>query len=77
MPTPSMLRNTPKGSSTIHDVATVAGVSVATISRVINNQAGVSNRMRQRVLDAINLCAYKPNAHAQQLGLASGKVRRK
>lgn len=48
--------------STIEQVALLAKVSVATVSRVINNSAKVSQSTRQRVLDAIEKLNYQPNA---------------
>lgn len=48
--------------STIQQVAHVAKVSVATVSRVINNSANVSLTTRKRVEDAIAKLNYQPNA---------------
>lgn len=44
----------------IHDVAEKAGVSVATVSRVINNSATVLPETRQQVQSAIHALGYKP-----------------
>jgi LacI family transcriptional regulator len=57
--------------SSIKDVAREAGVSTATVSHVINKTRFVSEEMRARVLDAVERCAYYPNAHARSL--ASGR----
>ncbi len=46
---------------TIKDVAKLAGVSVATISRVLNNSAVVSPETTERVNDAIKTLNYRPN----------------
>jgi len=46
---------------TIKDVARLAGVSVATISRVLNNSAVVSPETAERVNDAIKTLNYRPN----------------
>jgi len=46
--------------STIRKVAQNAGVSIATVSRVINNNPAVSDAIREKVLDAINACNYVP-----------------
>lgn len=48
--------------STIQQVASLAKVSVATVSRVINNSAGVSDKTRQKVEKAIERLKYQPNA---------------
>ncbi|HEX8136773.1 MAG TPA: LacI family DNA-binding transcriptional regulator [Pyrinomonadaceae bacterium] len=55
----------------IKDVAREAGVSTATVSHVINNTRYVSDETREKVLRAIELCNYYPNAHARSL--ASGR----
>ena len=55
---------------TIYDVAKEAGVSLATVSRVINGLDIVREDTRLRVQDAINKLGYKPNAIAQGLALS-------
>ena len=52
---------------TIKDIAKHAGVSVATVSRVINNSGYVSVETRQIVEKAITELKYIPNRHAQNL----------
>jgi len=54
-------------NTTIHDVAYFAEVSIATVSRVINNSAPVSEQKRTRVLDAIKALNFTPNPAAQSL----------
>jgi LacI family transcriptional regulator len=54
-------------SITLKDVAKKAGVGVGTASRVLNNQAHVSEDKRQRVLDAIEELNYQPDAIARSL----------
>jgi LacI family transcriptional regulator len=49
------------------DVALEAGVSLMTVSRVINNKGDVSNETRQRVLDVIVKLGYRPSAIARSL----------
>lgn len=49
------------------DVARLAGVSTATVSYVVNNSRGVSERVRQRVLDAVTQLNYRPNFVAKSL----------
>ncbi|PXW49697.1 LacI family transcriptional regulator [Klebsiella oxytoca] len=52
---------------TIRDVARQAGVSVATVSRVLNNSALVSPDTREAVMKAVTQLGYRPNANAQAL----------
>ncbi|MFQ5855280.1 MAG: LacI family DNA-binding transcriptional regulator [Anaerolineae bacterium] len=49
------------------DIATYAGVSQATVSRVINNKPNVREETRQRVLKAIHELGYYLNAEARSL----------
>jgi DNA-binding LacI/PurR family transcriptional regulator len=53
------------------DIAREAGVSTATVSRVINNFNYVSPASRERVLDVVRRHNYYPSAHARSL--ASGR----
>ncbi len=55
---------------TIYDVAKEANVSLATVSRVINNVDVVRKDTRERVDAAIKRLGYKPNAIAQGLALS-------
>src|SRR5690625_3773173 len=59
-------------SVTIYDVAREAGVSMATVSRVVNGNPNVKPSTRKKVLDAIERLGYRPNAVAR--GLASKKT---
>ncbi|SNX54624.1 LacI family DNA-binding transcriptional regulator [Thermoanaerobacterium sp. RBIITD] len=52
---------------TIKDVAKEAGVSVATISRVLNNSPGVSDETRKMVLSVIKRLNYNPNLLGRNL----------
>jgi len=52
---------------TIEDIANKAGVSIATVSRVINGSKPVSNELRLKVMSAIDECNFKPNALAKGL----------
>lgn len=52
---------------TINDVAEMAGVSVATVSKVFNGRKGVSEETRQRVIRIAEELDYFPNHSASQL----------
>lgn len=54
---------------TIYDVAKEAGVSLATVSRVINGSNVVKGPTRDKVQAAVDKLGYKPNAIAQGLAL--------
>ncbi|MRS16671.1 LacI family DNA-binding transcriptional regulator [Enterobacteriaceae bacterium RIT691] len=54
-------------SITLYDVASAAGVSYQTVSRVINDAAHVSEKTRQKVEVAMAALNYVPNRVAQQL----------
>ncbi len=58
---------------TLQDVAKQAGVSMKTVSRVVNNEQDVSDNTRQHVLKIIEQVGYVPHVQAQRL--ASGKTR--
>lgn len=53
--------------ATIYEVAELAGVSLATVSRVMNNNTKVSDKTRTKVLLAMETLGYRPNAIAQSL----------
>lgn len=54
---------------TIYDISKQAGVSIATVSRVLNGSANVKPKTRKKVLEVIEQCGYTPNAFARGLGL--------
>ena len=53
--------------ATIKDVAKRAGVTIGTVSRVLNNKKWVSEDCKKKVLVAIKDLHYKPQAHARRL----------
>jgi LacI family transcriptional regulator len=55
-------------NATIIDVAKQAGVSIKTVSRVINNVKTVKPQVRERVMRAIQKLDYHPNPSARGLG---------
>jgi DNA-binding LacI/PurR family transcriptional regulator len=58
---------TDKKRVTIHQVASEAGVSRQTVSRVINNRPDVAPETRKRVQEVINRLGYQPSAIARSL----------
>lgn len=52
---------------TIKDIAKNCGVSVSTVSRVLNHHPDVSEEVRRRVLDEVDRSAYIPNNSARDL----------
>ncbi|MDQ4503983.1 LacI family DNA-binding transcriptional regulator [Sinomonas sp. ASV322] len=57
----------------IRDVAETAGVSMATVSRALSGRGNVSQRSRERVLDAAEKLGFVPSYNASSL--ASGRTR--
>ena len=58
----------------IYDIAKLSGVSIATVSRVINNSPKVSEKTKKKVWDVMNEYDYTPNVFARGLGLNSVKT---
>lgn len=52
---------------TIKDIAKACGVSISTVSRVLNNRPDVSESVRQRVLAVVETSGYIPNDSARDL----------
>ncbi len=62
----------PARESSIEDVAKLAGVSCASVSRVVNRLGNVSSKMEERVRRAIEELHYRPNSYSRTL--RSGKT---
>lgn len=58
---------------TIKDIAREAGVSIATVSKVINDKAHVAPDTREKVLQIMDKLNYAPNAAAANLARRSSK----
>jgi DNA-binding LacI/PurR family transcriptional regulator len=54
-------------AATLHDVATLAGVSIKTVSNVVNDYEHIRPATREKVLKAISELGYKPNLSARSL----------
>ena len=52
----------------IYDISEKAGVSIATVSRVLNNSARVSQKTREKVLSVMAEYEYVPNPFARGVG---------
>jgi len=69
-PSPGQVRLT----RTLYDVAREAGVSTATVSRVVHGQVSVSPATRRRVLEVIEALGYVPDSAAQSMARRSKEV---
>jgi len=58
----------------MRDVAALANVSIKTVSRVVNQEPGVSPELVHRVLDAVTLLEYRHNLTASSLRRADKKT---
>lgn len=65
--------NKDKSAITIYDIAKEAGVSAATVSRVLTNSANVSSEKKEKIQELIEKYNFKPNVMAR--GLADTKTR--
>ena len=63
-------------SCTLRDVAQLAGVSTATVSRVMNGAENVSCSTRSKVLSAVSKLKYSPDIHAVELRRGKGDIPR-
>src|SRR5512140_1417100 len=68
-PTSRVSRRRRPAAVTIHDVAARAGVSVATVSRVLNRKSAVREETSRQVLEAARSLRYVPNVAARSLSI--------
>lgn len=67
-----------KKDVTIYDVAKVAGVSVATVSRVINHLDQVTRKTQKKVFVAMDALSFDPNQHRKkEVSSIPSKITRK
>jgi LacI family transcriptional regulator len=59
---------------TIADVAERAQVSKMSVSRVLNGQTGVSEKTRQRILEAVEQLGYVPNLSPRARGVSANSI---
>jgi DNA-binding LacI/PurR family transcriptional regulator len=64
----------PHRKPTLDDVAAIAGVSRATVSRVVNGQTTVAPEVRDRVSRAVEQLGYRPDPAARALAKGHGDV---
>ena len=62
---------------TIKDVARLAGVSTATVSRALNKESCIAPDTEAVVLDAAHKLGYRPNVEAMKLGRRNSGIPRK
>ena len=62
-------QSTPKSTNTIYSIASEAGVSPATVSRVLNGSSKVNQQTRERVLEVIGRLEFVPKAEARARAL--------
>jgi DNA-binding LacI/PurR family transcriptional regulator len=68
------METVPQGPARIADVAAFAGVGIATVSRVLNGRANVSQATRDKVQEAIRVLDYRPSSVARNLSLKRTQV---
>lgn len=56
-----------RSQASLHDVARLAGVGIATASRTISGRGSVSPATREKVLDAVEKLGYRPNPLARSM----------
>lgn len=64
----------PAGRATMREVAALAGVSLKTVSRVVNGEQGVSSELRERVQRAVARLDYRHNVVASNLRRRHGRT---
>lgn len=64
-----MSENSPSKKIGIKEIAKLAGVSIATVDRVLNNRKDVSESTRKKIKDLIKEHNYQPNIYARSLSV--------
>ena len=68
------IKKSPSQNISIEDVAKRAGVSITTVSRVINKLPSVKGKNKQKVLDAVKELNFQPSVLAQRLATGKSNV---
>jgi len=68
------VKKTPSKNISIEDVARLAGVSITTVSRVINKFPSVKERNKVMVMDAVKQLKFTPSIFAQRLATGKSNV---
>lgn len=68
------IKKSPSGIVSINDVARLAGVSITTVSRVINKLPTVKEKNRIRVQEAVKQLKFQPSIFAQRLATGKSNV---
>jgi LacI family transcriptional regulator len=72
VPTPPRIRSSARRRVTIREIADLAGVSIATVSRVVNGRGEVSDETRETVQRVVREQGYSANHNAR--GLSAGRT---
>jgi len=68
------IKKEPSKTISIEDVARASGVSITTVSRVINKAPTVKEKNRKKVLDAVKQLKFQPSVFAQRLATGKSNV---
>ena len=60
--------------ATIREIAELAGVSIATVSNVLNNKPGVKQETAETILQIADKLNYRPNLNARSLKLGDSRT---
>lgn len=74
MPHRRRVQTAPPAVATVKDVAEMAGVSTATVSRVLSGVSAVREPRRTKVLEAARLLRYRPNRAARDIRARSSRA---
>ncbi len=62
------------GNITIKDIAKICNVGIGTVSRAINDDPGINEKTKERILKVIKECGYVPNNSARNLKLSDSNT---